>query len=136
MTTGNVPVKTIPTSVLLGQLCARMLSSETLIVALFGPVVGLLIWLLPLAINPTAHLALAIVGFMIVYWVSEPIEPGMTAIIGCFLFWALHVAPSTVAFSGFTAITPWYVFGSICFSMVVSALWPVASSRNKQACSC
>lgn len=112
MATANVPEMHIPTAVLLRQLSSRLLPSKSFIMALLGPAVGLFIWMLPLAVNPAAHLALAlaIVGFMIVYWITEPIDPGMTAIIGCFLFWAFQVVPSTIAF---TTITPWYVFGSM-----------------------
>lgn len=108
MTTANVPKMSIPTSVLLRQICLRMLPSGSFIKALLGPAIGFLIWSLPLAINPSAHLALSIVSFMFVYWITETVEAGMTALIGCFLFWALQVVPSSIAFSGFARSTPRY----------------------------
>jgi anion transporter len=57
---------------------------------------------------------------MVVYWISEPIDPGMTAIIGCFLFWILQITSSSVAFSGFTTTTPWYIFGSLLMGLAAS----------------
>lgn len=120
MTTGSTPVETVPTSVLLGQLRSRILPSGTFIKALLGPTIGLLIWWLPLTVNPSAHLALAIAGFMFVYWVTETIEPGMTALLGCFLLWALQVVPAATAFSGFASATPWYLFGALLMSKAAS----------------
>ena len=58
-----------------------------------GPIAGLVLWWLPLGLDPTMHKAFAIVGFMLVYWIAEPIDLGMTALMGCFLFWVLQVPP-------------------------------------------
>jgi anion transporter len=80
---------------------------------MLGPCIGLLIWSLPLALDPTAHRALAIVGLMLVYWMTEVLDYGLTALIGCLLFWLLHVVPSATAFSGFTSPTPWFVFSAL-----------------------
>jgi solute carrier family 13 (sodium-dependent dicarboxylate transporter), member 2/3/5 len=90
-----------------------LLTPRTLIGAVLGPIVGLLVWWLPLGLDPPAQHALAIVAFMLVYWIAEPIEQGMTALIGCFCFWVLHITTSEVAFSGFTNTTPWFVFGAL-----------------------
>jgi hypothetical protein len=48
---------------------------------ILSPLAGLVIWGLPLTITPTAHRALAIVGFMTVYWALETLEHGITALI-------------------------------------------------------
>ena len=57
---------------------------------------------------------------MVVYWMTDTIEPGMTALTGCFLFWALQVVPSSVAFSGFARSTPWYFFGALLMGQAAS----------------
>src|SRR6516164_2441187 len=64
-------------------------ASGGLVGLLLGPLVALLIWLAPISPDPKVHHALAITAFMVLYWVFEPIELGLTALIGCFLFWAL-----------------------------------------------
>jgi hypothetical protein len=43
--------------------------------------------------------ALAITAFMIVYWIAEPIDHGLTALIGIYLFCAWR-SQFPVAFSG------------------------------------
>ena len=80
---------------------------------LLGPLVGFLVWLMPLELDPTAHKALSIVLFMIVYWIMEPLDHALTALIGSYLFWALGVAKFSVAFSGFVSTTPWFLFGGL-----------------------
>jgi anion transporter len=81
--------------------------------ALLGPLVGLAMWFAPLPLEAPAHHALAVVAFMIVYWITEPIDHGMTALAGCYLFWVLHVASFSVAFSGFADSTPWFLLGAM-----------------------
>lgn len=81
--------------------------------AVLGPFVGLIIWWLPLSLAPAAHKALAVAAFMLLYWVSKPIDYGMTALLGCFLFWASQAATFPVAFAGFAQPTPWFVFGGL-----------------------
>jgi di/tricarboxylate transporter len=80
---------------------------------LLGPLVAIMLWALPLGIDPTARKAFAVVGFMIVLWILEPISHAVTALIGCYLFWVLDVAKFSVAFSGFASTTPWILFGGL-----------------------
>jgi anion transporter len=80
---------------------------------LLGPLAGFLFWLIPLELDPAAHKALSIVLFMIIYWIMEPMDHAMTALIGSYLFWALGVAKFSVAFGGFTSTTPWFLFGGL-----------------------
>jgi anion transporter len=72
-----------------------------------------MIWWLPLGVTPAAHTALAIAGFMLAYWIMEPVDHGITALIGCYLFWALKVTTFSTAFSGFTSPIPWFLFGTL-----------------------
>lgn len=89
------------------------LSTRALVGAVLGPLVGVALWFAPLDIAPAARHALAIVVFMIVYWVTEPIDHGVTALIGCYSFWALGIAKFDVAFAGFADNTPWFLFGAM-----------------------
>jgi anion transporter len=78
-----------------------------------GPLVGLAVWFVPTQIAPVAQHTLAIVAFLIVYWITEPIDHGITAMIGCFLFWALHITNFETAFAGFVDSSPWFLFGAV-----------------------
>ena len=87
---------------------------------LLGPIAGLVLWWLPLGLEPVAHRAIAIVGLMLVYWMTEAIDHGLTALMGCLLFWLLHVAPPAVAFSGFSTPTPWFMLGGLLIGQAAS----------------
>jgi di/tricarboxylate transporter len=89
---------------------------------MLGPALGLLIWCLPLELDSVAHRAVAIVGFMPVYWMTEFLDYGVTALLGCWLFWVLHVAPPAVAFSGFSTPTPWFILGGMLLGQAVSQM--------------
>jgi anion transporter len=93
---------------------------QTLLGAVLGPLVGLLIWCLPLGLEPAMHKALAIVAFMLVYWIMEPIEHGITALMGCYLFWACQVTTFSLAFSGFTNSAPWFILGAMLLGEAAS----------------
>jgi sodium-dependent dicarboxylate transporter 2/3/5 len=88
-------------------------SFKYLIGLALGPLLALLLWFLPLSPNPLVDHALAITAFMVVYWIFEPIDHGITALIGCYLFWALGVAEFETAFAGFANSTPWFLFGAV-----------------------
>src|SRR5262245_21889282 len=75
-------------------------------------VVPLVFWFLPLGLEPNAHHALAITLFMILAWATEILDPGITGLVGCYLFWALRVVPFDEAFSGFANDTPWFLMGA------------------------
>src|SRR5499426_1529760 len=80
---------------------------------LLGPAVGCVIWLLPLGLEPVQQKTMAIVSFMIIYWIAEPIDHGLTALIGIYLFWTLQIVKFSVAFSGFINSTTWFLFSSL-----------------------
>jgi sodium-dependent dicarboxylate transporter 2/3/5 len=85
-----------------------------------GPVLGLAMWFAPLPLEVKAKHAFAIVAFMIVYWIFEPVDHGITALIGCYLFWALNVAKFETAFAGFADNTPWFLFGAMMMGEAAS----------------
>ena len=76
--------------------------------------------LLPLPIDPRAHSALAIGIFMIVCWMTQILDHGISGILGCFLFWSLGVSRFETAFSGFGDSSPWFLFGAVCFGLMGS----------------
>jgi solute carrier family 13 (sodium-dependent dicarboxylate transporter), member 2/3/5 len=81
--------------------------------AVSGPLLGIAFWFVPLRLDAPAQHTLAVMLFMIVYWISEPVDHSVTALIGCFLFWALHIVKFEVAFSGFADNTPWFLFSTM-----------------------
>src|SRR3954466_3355665 len=83
-------------------------------------VVPLIFWFLPLSLEPKAQHALAITLFMILAWATEVLDPGITGLVGCYLFWALRVVTFEVAFSGFANDTPWFLMGAILFGTMAS----------------
>jgi len=59
------------------------------------------LWLAPLGVSQEAHRLAAIMGAVIVLWVTESIPMAMTAFLGVAAAVALGVAPATVAFAPF-----------------------------------
>lgn len=86
---------------------------SALVRLLLGPLAALAFWSFPVPLEPLQHKALAIMLFMVVNWIAEPIDHGLTALLGCYLFWALGVAKFSVAFSGFINSTVWFLFCSL-----------------------
>lgn len=82
--------------------------------------VPLLFWFAPLGLEPKIQHALAITIFMIMAWMIEVMEHAITGLIGCFLYWALHVTNFDGAFSGFANETPWFLFGAILFGVMAT----------------
>src|SRR6267143_1202378 len=76
-------------------------------------------WFLPLGIAPQAHKALAVGLFMIAAWMTQVLDHGVTGILGCFLFWMLGIAKFETAFSGFADTSAWFLFGAVCFGLMV-----------------
>jgi len=75
----------------------------------------LAMWFAPSHFDATAKHAIAITLFMILGWGFEVLDPGLTGLIGCYLFWALGVVKVDVAFGGFADDTAWFVVGAILF---------------------
>jgi anion transporter len=87
---------------------------------ILGPLIAVLIYFAPLPLEPLVKHALAVVILMIIFWITEPIELGVTALLGCYLFWALNITKVSVAFSGFADSTPWFVFGGLLIGEAAS----------------
>jgi len=78
------------------------------------------VWFAPLGIEPRAQHALAIGAFMILSWMTQVLDLGVSGIIGCFLFWMFGLVRFEVAFSGFADATTWFLFGAVCFGLMGS----------------
>lgn len=87
---------------------------------LAGPLVALWFWSLNLGLAPVQQKALAVALLIVISWIAAPIEHGLTALIGCYLFWAWDVTKFATAFSGFTNSTIWFLFCSLLMSEAAS----------------
>jgi anion transporter len=76
-------------------------------------IVPLIVWFAPVPAEATTRHALAIAAFMVLAWITEPMDHAISGLIGCFLFWALDVVRFNVAFSGFADSTPWFLLGAM-----------------------
>ena len=62
--------------------------------------VPLAVWFAPLPLEPITKHGFAIVGFMVVAWITRAMDYALAGLVGCFLFWALGIVKFPVAFSG------------------------------------
>lgn len=79
-----------------------------------------LVWFTPSPLQPVTQHAFAIVGFMVVAWITRAMDYALAGFIGCFLFWALHIVTFPVAFSGFANDTAWFLFGALLLGVVAT----------------
>jgi sodium-dependent dicarboxylate transporter 2/3/5 len=91
-------------------------------VVLVGRILCLLVpigvWFAPLGLASQTQHALAIVGFMVVAWMTQAMEFALAGFVGCFLFWALGIVRFNVAFSGFANDTAWFLFAAMLFGLI------------------
>ena len=78
------------------------------------------IWFAPLHLDRSPKHAIAIALFMILAWVTETLELGLTGLIGCYLFWALGIVKVDVAFGGFADDTAWLIVGAMLFGTMAA----------------
>src|SRR6266516_1210656 len=108
----DVAVGTVPVAVK-----PDLRTAGTLVLLASGAVV---FWFLPLGMAPLAHKALAVGLFMIAACMTQVLDHGLSGILGCFLFWMFGVARFETAFSGFADTSPWFLFGAVCFGLMVA----------------
>lgn len=80
--------------------------------------VPLAIWFSPFELEPRIKHMFAILAFMVIAWITQATEFALAGFVGCFLFWALHVASFKVAFSGFANPTAWFLFGATLIGLI------------------
>ncbi len=70
---------------------------------------GLVTYLLPVAMAETGRRALAISIFVIAMFILEPVPLAVSGLLGCWLYWVWARVPVALAFSGFHNDTPWFI---------------------------
>ena len=80
--------------------------------------IPLLLWFIPMGIEPNTQAALAVTAFMILAWMTNIMEYAVAGLIGCFLYWALGVAPAATSFGGFSASTTWFIFAALMLGAI------------------
>jgi anion transporter len=89
--------------------------------ALLGVLAIPIFWFAPLPLEPRAQHALAITAFMVIFWIVEVVPHAVTGLLGCWLFWALQVAPIRTAFGGFSSSeAPWFLLGALLIGLMVT----------------
>ena len=83
-------------------------------------IVPVAVWFAPLDIAPQTQHAFAIVGFMVVAWITQAMEFALAGLVGCFLFWALRIVTFDQAFSGFADSTAWFLFAALMFGRIAT----------------
>src|SRR5262252_10538513 len=87
------------------------------ILCILVPVAG---WFAPLPLEPITKHGFAILGFMVVAWITRAMDYALAGFVGCFLFWALGVVRFPVAFSGFANDTAWFLFGALLLGVIAT----------------
>ena len=87
---------------------------------LLAPLICLAFWFAPTHEPVAAQRALAIAAFMIVLFITEPVDHATAGFLGVLLFWASGIVRPEVAFSGFAGETPWFLFGALLIGAMAS----------------
>src|ERR1700738_464141 len=80
----------------------------------------LAVWFAPLPLAPATKHGFAIVGFMVIAWITRAMDYALAGLIGCFLFWALGIVKFPVAFSGFATATGWAPLGAFLLAVIAT----------------
>ena len=87
-----------------------------------GPIVALIIFLIPMpGLGPKAHTLAAIIGWIVTWWVTEPIPIPMSALIGAVLCVLFDVADARKAFAPFADPTIYLFLGSFILAEAMAA---------------
>ena len=78
-----------------------------------GPLVALIIYWIPMpGLSPKAHTLASIIGWIVTWWVTEPIPIPMSALVGAVLCVVFDVADARKAFAPFADPTIYLFLGS------------------------
>ena len=70
--------------------------------AIFGPILALIVWFIPIAgLSPEAHKLLAIVTLVAIWWITEPVPIPVTSLVGPTLCVLFGIASMKDAFASF-----------------------------------
>ncbi len=81
-------------------------------------IVPLLLWFLPLDLEPRTQAAFAVTSFMILAWMTNFMEYAVAGLIGCLLYWATGIVPASTAFAGFANSTTWFIFAALLLGAI------------------
>ena len=77
--------------------------SRHLVGGLLGPILAILIWLIPIeGLTPEAHKLLSIVTLVAIWWITEPLPIPVTSLVGPTLCVVLDVVKMKDAFAAFS----------------------------------
>jgi len=78
-----------------------------------GPVVAIILWLIPMpSLSYKAHTLAGILGWIVVWWICEPVPIPITAVFGAVLCVVLNVANAKATFAPFADPTIYLFLGS------------------------
>src|SRR5215470_1727469 len=66
-----------------------------------APVAFVVVWRLPLEVEPAAHRLAAVLATVVILWITEAIPMVITAFLGVAATVVLGIAPASVAFASF-----------------------------------
>ena len=115
-----VAAETAPASASAENLLENPNSPLVIVGQILCIVVPLAVWFAPLPLEPVTKHGFAIVGFMVVAWITRAMDYALAGFVGCFLFWALGVVMFPVAFSGFANDTAWFLFGALLLGVIAT----------------
>jgi sodium-dependent dicarboxylate transporter 2/3/5 len=90
-----------------------------------GPVVALILYLLPMpALNDKAHVLTAIIGWVVIWWITEPIPIPITAVLGAVLCVIFRIGSASEVFAPFADPIIFLFLGSFILAegMIVNGL--------------
>lgn len=93
---------------------------STLTRTLAGPLVGLLVFLLPFEASPHARTALSITAGTLAWWAADAFDPGLAGIVALALFAVTGTTSASTAASGFWNTTVGFLFGALAIGRMVS----------------
>jgi sodium-dependent dicarboxylate transporter 2/3/5 len=86
-----------------------------------GPLVALLVYLTPMpSLTPNAHILAAIISWVGIWWVTEPVPLPMSAMLGAMLCVLCGVADVRKVFAPFADPIIWLFFGSFVLAEVMA----------------
>lgn len=88
---------------------------------LSGPAVALLLWLLPLDLDPEAHRMAGLMAWVILWWIFEPIPLPATALLGATLAVLLGIADARKAFAPFADPVIFLFLGGFLLAQALNA---------------
>jgi sodium-dependent dicarboxylate transporter 2/3/5 len=86
-----------------------------------GPLLALIVWLMPMpGLSPKAHSLAAIIAWIVVWWIGEPVPIPVSALLGAVLSILAGVADAKTVLAPFAAPTIFLFLGSFILARAMS----------------